>query len=897
MGNNNGNEKKEKVLRLDLSRSERAFEETECLWDSEISKMEERLRNHVATLKAYGENVSIEELPLLSIAIFGSPGSGKSSLLRTFVRRVKNDKLKDIPAKVASLPVIKPKMVAADESFLYAFLAAALKEDRDRNEKKTSQYRDSPVLSPLQQKFQEVSEYLQVINKPDSSLEDDPLGVSLERLERHESGLLLSEKMTEFIDELADTLTGGKEGSVVVLAVDDTDMSQDILVSTFDTCWRYLQHPRLVPVFTFTGRLAEELLRVHFEKRLNIQGEGGYQEILKEASTDLLLTETMAIQYMGKLFPVRNRIRLGPASARVLGANYKPSQYEIDKPPKDQSKSQSNEKLKEVKEGKDIQNLLKTVSHLLFGYASSFALEISTPLRTVTLRRQLQIVDAMQGAEIEKIEEFENEEYEDPKDILKPKFARSWAYYFDLATWSLLNNHRDILKEIRMNLDDLYGWTPLRLRRVVRDSILSLPLKRRRRLLTHWRYRTESRRSQMLSLLAANVFRPRMQGEEPTEDDLASIKKRKQGAGESKEAEYTLSFPVRQGVKWFLNLCIGFYLPQIMACNFPDILEEAEKKRYSSVDSITGVGWDFKSGPLHAIREAIYNKDVFFSGMVFIDCDIIDEIIKNLNREKHRFLFFWCYYGYHNGEAWAAVSLWRGLGLIGRLLGLKEKVSKDEGKKKRVAKIKLVLKSHIDLSQVIGNSPKKEGEIGNLKDSHKKFKPLKGKIETVLNKITPKIDEWLYGNKDDKPEKDDKLEKEIFPLSPFNSWESCFIRRLHGDNLLSVFWRNLQNIYFDIDIGAPGEGEETTCGAQAVIRTISGVENVIKAWAKILINYWDDSLSILDKKNGGETNLSPVQEILKTYPLIKPFYKETGAPKKMTKKKKVPGPPKKSGSK
>ncbi len=32
-----------------------------------------------------------------------------------------------------------------------------------------------------------------------------------------------------------------------------------------------------------------------------------------------------------------------------------------------------------------------------------------------------------------------------------------WSQTFDLAVWTMLNNHRDILKEIKMNLDDLYG--------------------------------------------------------------------------------------------------------------------------------------------------------------------------------------------------------------------------------------------------------------------------------------------------------------------------------------------------------------------------------------------------------------------------------------------------------
>ena len=84
---------------------------------------------------------------------------------------------------------------------------------------------------------------------------------------------------------------------------------------------------------------------------------------------------------------------------------------------------------------------------------------------------------------------------------------------------SLLNAHRDVLAEIGLNLDDLYSWTPVGLRRVVLDSILSMDREQRRRLYLYWRFSTEDRRSQVISLLALNTFRPRMASVEPTSDD------------------------------------------------------------------------------------------------------------------------------------------------------------------------------------------------------------------------------------------------------------------------------------------------------------------------------------------------------------------------------------------
>lgn len=310
MGNkNDGNDKDGKVIRLDLSRTARAFDEEESLWDDEIGRMLNLIGKHVDTLRVlHDKGIDREKLPLLSIGIFGTPGSGKTSLLQTFVKKARDDQSRDDTKekfdKIESLPVIRPNNVAKDDHFLYAFLANALKEDRDMNESRSDKFRDPPVLSPLQQSFQEVSQYLQVINPAEESQEDDPLGKSLERLERHESGLLLIEKMAAFIDELVDTKTGGKKSAVVLLPVDDVDMKMDILVSALDTYWRYLKHPRLVPVFTFTGRLAEELLRVNYESKLTLKGSLDFSQELKEAATSLMLTENMAIQYLGRLFPV-----------------------------------------------------------------------------------------------------------------------------------------------------------------------------------------------------------------------------------------------------------------------------------------------------------------------------------------------------------------------------------------------------------------------------------------------------------------------------------------------------------------------------------------------------------------------------------------------------------------
>lgn len=1031
MGNkNDGNDKDGKVIRLDLSRTARAFEEKESLWDNEIGRMLKLIGNHVKTLGVLQyKDIDKEKKPLLSIGIFGSPGSGKTSLLQTFVNKARSDDPKDDPKKefvqIESLPVIRPNNVAKDDHFLYAFLANALKEDRDMNESGSDKFRDPPVLSPLQQSFQEVSQYLQVINPAEESQEDDPLGKSLERLERHESGILLIEKMAAFIEELVKIKTGEKKSAVVLLPVDDVDMSLEILVSALDTYWRYLKHPQLVPVFTFTGRLAEELLRVHYESKLTLKGSLDSSQELKESATSLKLTENMAIQYLGRLFPVRNRIRVGLAGGRVLRAKYTKS----ISPKYDTGQKESNKQ-----EPKKVLDLLETVSRLLFGHSGSFAPKIRAPLRMVTLRRQIQIVDAMQEAGINELIKKIKEE--------NSTHEKSWAELFDLGTWTLLNSHRDIMREINMYLDDLYSWTPKGLRLVLRESILSLDLKKRCKLLTKWRYRTEGRRTQMLSLLAANTFRPWMKGIEPTGDDLDEIYKSVNDTGETKsknlvelegkigpisvkttvtemtpdspitdtEDKYLLSFPVRKAVIWFLDLCIGFYLPLIVACNFPDNSKENkkddpkdEKEKDTSAKSITGIGWDFTSGPLHAIREAVYNKDRFFSGMLFIKCKTMIEVIKKIKgtkefgekieekgkyeeklrnykkilveeileqlkgkdskdfkeliekeiseilkkkeikKEKKEFLekfnkviekeleekdlgkptqeylekmgkevldklkegillkikecnnelknmecyskchsnfliYLFCYYGYDGEGSWAAVSFWRVLGLIGQLLELKPINQHDNkySKEDRMKDIIAILDNHLKANQVIGHPPKR-GELEKevLRADFKIEIKQKQIYEAFSEYLAIEIEEWL-DKKEDEPHKIEKhkiekLNEPLYPLRKSENWETCFIRRLHGENLLSDLWRNLDNVYFEIqDMYEPEDEDKEKKEEKAIIiKNLNiDVETVIEKWVTVLSDYWDcrtNKTNEDDKKN----NTFMVQEVLMECPILK----------------------------
>jgi hypothetical protein len=901
-----------KILKLDRSRTDRAFKKEESLWENELKRMRVLIDNHVQAIKIAKKKeieTNWKEMPRLSIGIYGSPGSGKSSLVETFVDMV-NDKdnsiLKSLGGNFHSLPVIKPNALAKGEHFLYKFLAAALNEDKEKKSKK-SPHRESSILSELEQKFQEVSQYLQVINEADCNQDDDPLGVSLDRLDRHESELRLVKEMAEFIDTLADSLVSRESSAVIFMPVDDSDFSMDTLISAVGTCLRYLQHPKLVPIFTFTGRLAEEMLSAFFQEKITGKGIKFEKDKQKEASTQLLMAENMAIQYLGKLFPVRNRIRMGPASARVLGAEYTSPDFQRIENANGGNGPEGHPK--EIK----VLELLKVVSNLLFGHARVPVIPaIRQPLRAVTLRRQVQIVDAMQAIGVERLMRYldiekynrslgkedsgKNSDVKKNDNIGEEKVLheqlspdKTWGQLFDLAAWTLLNAHRDVLKEFRLNLDDLYGWTPKGIRQVVLDSILKMGKDDRWRLIKHWRFRTEDRRSQILSLLAVNVFRPRMKGEEPTGDkpDLAG-NWLEPGDNNKNDEKDIHSFPSSHGLRWFVGLCIGFYIPQILACNRGST-GAGSNSDASGIDTISGIGWDFSSGPIHAVREAIGNRKIFSTGMMFLNpknyCTIVDPADSNEeNVDLIIYTTLWCFYGYKEGKPWASVSLWRGLCLMAQLLRLVDVDLKEERQKiERSEKIRIVLRKHLGAAEVIGDLPedstgqeKKEVVFprrkvfdwnydiyseGDKTEQGEQSESEEAKKERLIGEAienwVEKLDKWL----------DTVVAAErIYPMlssSELNEtdeggkWKKCFTRRLHGENLLSTFFEDIEGVYYYRD-----KNEQKEIGSWNLYHILSN-------WFSVLTDYWNTGNKKKGKENNGKQQLEGIGKLMMSCPVFK----------------------------
>lgn len=934
---------------LVFSRAPRAYRDEHNLWRDEIKRMHRLIRRHLDALAAWKQRTeqggrqpeSAHELleddrPHLSIAVFGPSGSGKSSLIRTLAddvrrpygRKILSEKLK---GKVATLPVMNPTTWAPSDQFLYAFLAAALEEERQKQEHKEHGYPQG--LSPVQLAFQDVNEYLRVVDEPERSEEHDPLGLSLQKLERHTSGLRLRRALGVLIEKLAKELGS----QVVLLPVDDLDMAPDHLVDALQSFQSFLMHPQLVPIFTFTDRMPEELIEVYYNQRLS---EAASHQRLGGINR-LSIAEQMAVQFLARCFPVRNRVRLGPAPARVQRALYSSSAT---------SNGDGNEA-----EKTQVLELLIQASFLLFGYPDAEdAHKIRAALRPSTLRRQFQVVDAMsdcrlgrlrtpQFGEMTDLDEkslhdiasvnnddreaypklanaagaqpsrekatelwgdwkkqpndrrrlaacwsskkmrlvdgrYEHGYYVFARNLKNLEIGATWATIFGGATWSLLNVHRDTLRELGLFLEDLYSWTPKELRSVVIENILAQDQETRRTVVDRWFNRTDYRRSQVLSLLAANIFRPWMKGEEPYGDEEIPIREQIKLEGKMlqgkcdqhpldqawpkddrleeeerlRQIKDRLTIPAPTGLLWFINVTLGFYLPQIMARNWNRALSSDESVR----SRMSGNGWNLHHAAINAIRIADAKQEAYSFGMLFLDPMAYRRALEiphkqtelallspqaKADRERwlklfgsehgvkegelwrrHLLLRIWSCCGYSSGRYWAAFSLWRGLSFIGQVIevGLRhaecfgkfsqascrEPCCDSAGSEEKAGSAKegvdaarrsaleddlfRLIRSHGLQGLVPGALLNRNANDDRLLHGFPKWEPRASDLQRAIKCLAKDLADWLAACWDDC----------IFPLPAGDiwiGWKDCFVRRIHGEYILGGLWPRLKSAYLE----------------------------------------------------------------------------------------------------
>ena len=609
---------------MSSSRRSRSFTGKERLWQDDLDRLLDMIQEHVQDLENHADEARGQDLvsaPNLSLALFGPAGSGKSSFLKTLVNEAgKKNNRDDRLQKVATLEILQPARFGEGDHLLYATIAAGLNASRE----KRGEDLDYEVLTPVLKAYRDLSGDLRVLREEPPFAELEPHALAAEVIQRHTSGLSLSKRIDRFLNKLADELNDdrGRNGyrtSVVLLPVDDLDLAPRHLYSGLRELQAYLLHPRLVPVFCFTDRLAEEILTGEYAKIVAHADAG------RKQTGRLHVSQQLAVQYLSKCFPIRNRLRLGPIPATLQSGNLQRSKNEDNKEP--------------------VLWTLISASTLLFGVPDRSARHpVRSALRPSTLRRQFHVIDAMQQVKVDSLVS------EQVISLLKPGVgswdephervpAAGWGVLFDRAAWALMNVHRDVLREYGMHLEDLYSWTPHGLRRVLLENLLQQPGMAQAGLWQRWRSLADSRRSQIISLLAANAFRPWLDGERPSGEDLPQIvlarareesghtaarwclctaaclrdkDKDKKIEGRCTKRNQKLAAPV--ALQWFLDLALGFYLPLGRS-----VYRYLRAGNPTEKEPLSGAGWSFNTAPVLAAQAAHDDQKLFPAGMMFLD--------------------------------------------------------------------------------------------------------------------------------------------------------------------------------------------------------------------------------------------------------------------------------------
>ncbi|MDJ0840180.1 MAG: hypothetical protein QNK37_26960 [Acidobacteriota bacterium] len=675
--------------------------------------------------------------------------------------------------------------------------------------------------------------------------------------------------------------------------MDDADLSSETLLATLNCLSRYLVHPRLIPVFTLTGALAEELLCKEFERRLQIAPvKGGASKI---RPVFLSVTENLALQSLSKFFPPRNRIKLGNTVQRIRDGEYIPADEETNS-----GHSDSNGK----KPGKAVQDLLSAANLILFGQSKHLlGPDTRRILYTTHLRRQIQIIDVLHEAGVMKF--FEEEEDERPDwrrlDCKRP----AWFRVFREATWSLLNVHRDILREFDLNFESLYGWANKEnLRVLLLDSLGKVDYAQLRPLLRAWFYSHEDRRPELFSLLAACVFSPRrFGGETPEGREFHQIEKE---ALQAYEEKYSIA--PGMATLWTLELWLGFYLPLMIRHQRSYVPKQSAEMHFSRL------GWNLVMGAGNAVKEAMTDQVSFFPGMLPLSPSCLPPAKESMDHKSMLLLRLWCFNGFNAGFPWLTASLWRGLSLVGRLIELdfhlttlERKAKQRNDRKKddekipnetldeaitirRKALIETILIEHLNIGSQTYAPPYFEVSQVNKaidpehheayfsdwsklslpnsdEDKDEQFELLDGLAQDLMKWLktynNPQKRIYLCGDNektgptipvlpedevDELLSKTSRSEEEVRrKILEFRN--NCFIQRIHGNSLLGKLWSDLEDAFLEM-------GPDSMNIAAALGK-----------WLSVFCDYW----SRPDGKDEHESGLSTVRDLVEQCPFVFPL--------------------------
>ena len=481
-------------LNLDRSRNATSFPKDESFWIRELVGIERIIRRHSRQLNTWEQQQGVarrqaarqlHEFPVTTIVILGGRGSGKSSLLRTLLRRLRRrDSPKSVEERVSSdseaeeLPLsrfavlqeLDPTLLSNQDQFLYAVLASLLEQLETHRDCDDEVF---PGDLRSTHSFRNLARHLRAVD-PKLQQSEQPIIQSMEQLDAHRSGPELKKGIWRFLTNFASDLDHPRTGEkkVAILPIDDPDMAFDHFYNILEQYRRYLVHPYLLPIFTFSEELARHLLVEkyirHFDRRMEKAGKSMWTSV-----------DELSQQYLSKLFPTRQRVPLLLPEDQLLEA----VAFRDDSRPTPEDENWKERKVRKLLEW--------TLDQLLDEKSDELIRNLLPP----SLRQSIRLIDALDH----------KSKVKDGKRHLR---RRGEIGLPTGLVQAVADVHSGILRKYGLESEYLYALNSEQRGAELQAGLLRVSGDKVRRLISTWREGYLRRDALLISVVAAKAFQP-----------------------------------------------------------------------------------------------------------------------------------------------------------------------------------------------------------------------------------------------------------------------------------------------------------------------------------------------------------------------------------------------------
>lgn len=318
--------KSEVIIDLDKIGESYGFKFDELMQLTEYQKVSEIIKSAIDRRNRHADQKTIDDIAKCqihdTIFISGDRGSGKTTFLKNLNTYLFSDKsiLDARYKKINILPIIDPTLLHENERFIIIAVSHILNfvENEFKNR--------SIVVSESSQrdfynKIKEISDSLKLINtdKHDES--------TIERLIFNQNSLKLELRMHQLFKEVTEILSC----DILILPIDDIDMSFDHGFEVLEAVRKYFSSPYILPIVSGAPKLYATIVEKQFFKKIGskIYNENDWDSLsIEENSSNSSNKQSDSIlagfdkkyfmnemhllrdKYFEKVFPSENRVSL-----------------------------------------------------------------------------------------------------------------------------------------------------------------------------------------------------------------------------------------------------------------------------------------------------------------------------------------------------------------------------------------------------------------------------------------------------------------------------------------------------------------------------------------------------------------------------------------------------------